>query len=229
MATAPADLTTRSTDVPSDMVVSPRRVLVGIVVVVGLLNIANAIAIASGADTEHTRYWLLALEWNPSSWFSSALLAVTAGTAFVVGRDGDARRWNTVAALLLVMSIDEIATLHERMAALPVVPGIGTRGWAGAGLVLVAIVGVRLVPWALTLDRALRRALVFGGVVFVAGAVGFEVLSGNRAATVGQDGLHWVLATIEEDLELLGVVIVLRALLGRLGTTGAAVRLRVSA
>ena len=83
-------------------------------------------------------------------------------------------------------------------------------------------------PWALTLDRALRRALVLGGVVFVAGAVGFEVLSGNRAASVGEDGLHWVLATVEEDLEILGVVIVLQALLQRLGAAGTAVRLRVS-
>lgn len=225
MATAPADLTTAA---PSDVVVSPRRVLVGIAVVVGLLNIANAIAIAAGADTEHARYWLMALEWNPSSWFSSALLAATAATAFVVGRDGDARRWNAVAGILLVMSIDEIATLHERMAALPGIPGVGSRGWAGAGLVLVALVSIRLVPWALTLDRALRRALVLGGVVFVAGAVGFEVLSGNRAESVGEDGLHWVLATVEEDLEILGVVIVLRALLQRLAAAGTSVRLRVA-
>jgi hypothetical protein len=229
MATSPADLTTYAPASPSDVVVSPRRVVVGIIVVVGLLNIANAIAIAAGADTEHARYWLMALEWNPSSWFSSALLAVTAGAAFVVGRDGDGRRWNTVAALLLVMSIDEIATLHERMAALPVIPGVGSRGWAGAGLVLVALVAVRLVPWALTLDRALRRALIVGGAVFVAGAVGFEVLSGNRAEAVGEDGLFWVLATIEEDLEVLGVVLVLRALLSRLSTKGTAVRLRVAA
>ena len=223
MAIAPARVTTTA-----DVVVSRRALLTGIAVVVGLLNVANALAIAAGADTEGTRYWLMALEWNPSSWVSSALLALTAGAAFAVGREGDRRRWNAVALVLLALSIDEIATVHERLAALPGIPGIGSRGWAGAGLVLVAAVAAWLVPWALTLDRSLRGALLVGGAVFVLGAVGFEVLSGNRAEAVGEDGLHWVLATVEEDLELLGVLIVLRALLDRLARSGTALRLRVA-
>lgn len=205
----------------------PRTVLTGVTIVVVLLNIANVLAIAAGADTEQTRYWLMALEWNPSSWVASALLAATAAAAFTVGRDGDARRWNTVAGVLLAMSVDEIATVHERLAALPVIPGIGTRGWAGAGVLLVGAVTVRLLPWSLTLERRLRRALLLGGALFVLGAVGFEVLSGNRAASVGEDGLHWALATVEEDLELAGVLVVLHALLHHMKATGARLHLSV--
>ena len=206
----------------------PRSILTGIAAVVVALNIANAMAIAAGADSEESRYWLLALEWNPSTWLSSALLAFTATAAYAVGRDGAARRWNSVAGVLLALSIDEIATVHERLAALPAIPGVGTRGWAGAGLVLVGCVGGWLLPWVLTLERPTRRALLVGGAVFVAGAVGFEVVSGHRAATVGEDGLHWALATVEEDLELLGVLVVLRALLHRLAATGSTLRLRVA-
>lgn len=227
MANAPAPPTISAT---ADVVVSRRTLLTGVAIVVLLLNIANVLAIAAGADTEHARYWLMALEWNPSSWLSSAFLAVTAAAAFAVGRDGETRHWNLVALVLLALSIDEIATVHERLAALPGIPGIGSRGWAGAGLLLVAVVGARLLPWALRLDRALRASLLLGAATFVLGAVGFEVLSGMRSAGDGeQDGLFWVLSTIEEDLELLGVGIVLHALLGRLADVGGVLRLRVVA
>jgi hypothetical protein len=207
MATAPAT----AVDAGS-LVFDRRRIIGGALAITVALNVANGIAIAAGADTEHTRYWLMALEWNPSSWFASALLAVTAAAAYVQG----GRHWRTVAAALLVMSIDEIATLHERLHALPVIPGIGTRGWAGAGLLIAAVVAVRLLPWVRTLDAPRKRALLVGGALFVAGAIGFEVISGEWVDRHGPDATSWWLATIEEDLELGGVLVVLHALLGAL-------------
>ncbi|HYD09411.1 MAG TPA: hypothetical protein VEA78_04860 [Acidimicrobiales bacterium] len=225
MATAPATVAPAR---PGALAVDHHRLLAGVVAVIAALNVANAVAIVAGADTEQTRYWLLALEWNPSSWLASALLAATAAAAYVVGRTAvDQGRWSTVAGVLLALSVDEIATVHERLAALPAIPGIGPRGWAGAGLLLVAVVAWRLLPWVLTLDVALRRALVVGGVVFVCGAVGFEVLSGEWAVGHGEDRSYWALATVEEDLELAGVLVVLAALLRRLRSTRARLSLSV--
>lgn len=204
--------------------------MIGLLGVAIALNVANAACIALGADTEATRYWLLALERNPSTWFAATLLALTGVAAFAVGRGrADTTRWNVVAGVFGVLSFDEIATVHERLSALPAIPGIGSRGWAGAGVLLAAGVALHLGRWVLALEPPLRFALVVGGAVFLLGAVGFEVLSGNRAVGHGEDTVQLTLATIEEDLELLGPMLVLRALLDRLAAVGVPFAVRVSA
>lgn len=208
-----------STDV--DLAVGRRQVVVGLLAAVALLNVANAWSIGFGADSPASRYLLLALERNPSTWFSALLLALAGSLAFVVGRGRtDAARWSFIAALLWFLSLDEVASFHERFGGIPVIPGIGSRGWAGVGVLLVGLVAVKLLPWAVALDAPLRFALFAGGAVFVTGAIGFEVLAGNREVVHGTDATYWALATIEENLEMLGGLVVVRGLLDHLATTG---------
>ena len=203
-----------------DLGVGRRQVVAALLAAVAALNVANAWSIAFGADTSATRYLLLALERNPSTWFSALLLALAGSLAFVVGHGRtDAARWNLIAALLWLLSVDEVASFHERFGGVPVIPGIGSRAWAGVGVLLVAFVGVKLLPWALTLEHRLRFALFAGSAVFVTGAIGFEVLSGNHELAHGKDTSYWVLATIEENLELLGALLVVRGLLDHLAAT----------
>jgi len=209
--------------------VPTRAVLVAFAAAAGALNVANVISIACGADTDRTEYFLLAHERNPSTWVSAAALALAALLAWAVGRGRrDVGTWNLVAVIFAVMSLDEVATFHERMAALPL-PGIGSRGWAGAGLLLVALVGIRLVRWVLALQIDLRVALLAGGVLFVGGAVGIEVLAGNHQSAHGEDTWFWVLSTVEENLELLGVLVVVRALLAHLARLPGSLAVRVTA
>lgn len=194
------------------------RTLLGVLLV---LNAANLVGIALGADDRGSRYLLLALEQNPSTWFSAAQLALATVLALAVaeGRP-DAVNWRTVAGVLAFLSLDEVATIHERLGGLPVVPGIGSRAWAGAGLLLVAAVTWRLLPWVVRIGGPLRFALLAGGALFVAGAVGFEVLAGDWRVAHGEDGIYWALTTAEENLELLGVFVVVRLLLAHLQATG---------
>ena len=210
--------------------VDVRRLFVALVGAVVVLNVLNAASIALGADTERTRYFLLAREANPSTWFAALLLGGTALAAYVGGAGRpDARTWRVVAAIFLVMSLDEVGTFHEWLGAVPVVPGIGSRGWAGAGVVLAAVVGFRLFRWVLTLDTALRFALLAGAVVFLGGAVGFEVAAGEWETAHGRDTGFWLLSSVEENLELAGVLLVLRAVLEHLAARATPVAVRVDA
>lgn len=200
------------------------RLLVGTIVA---LNVANAVTIAAGARASGAGWLLLGLERNPSTWFSAAQLALAGTLAWACGRGrADAARWNLVAALLVVLSIDEVATVHEKLGGLPL-PSVGSRGWAGAGLLLVGFTAWRLVPWALGLEHHLRSALLAGGAAFVLGAVGVEVLAGNWEEVHGADRMFWIISSVEEDLELLGVFVVVRVLLGHLRATGAGLSLAV--
>ena len=187
------------------------------------LNVGNALSIAVGADSIASRYLLLPLERNPSTWFSAVLLALAGTLAFVVGHPRhDRAEWRLVAVVLWLLSLDEVAMFHERFGHLPGAPGIGTRPWAGLGVALAMVVVFRLGRWVLALEHHLRAAMVVGGGLFLIGAVGFEVLSGERRAAHGFDPGFWILASIEENLEMVGPLVVIAALLSILcGPTGA--------
>jgi hypothetical protein len=216
-----------STRTAGERVVSERAVVAVLAAAIVALNVANAVTIAVGAKAGG-RWLLLALERNPSTWFSAAQLALAAVLALAVGRGrADADRWRLVAGILLLLSVDEVATFHEKLGGLPVVPGIGDRAWTGAGLLLAGVVALRLLPWALRLEPALRLALLLGGAVFVVGAVGFEALAATWAEAHGEGRAFWVISSIEEDFELLGVFVVVRLLLAHLRATGARVTLAV--
>jgi hypothetical protein len=209
---------------PATTVLRERPIAATLLTTMVLLNVANAIAIAVGADGSG-RWLLLGLERNPSTWFSAVLLLLAGALAGVVGVGrADERHWRVVAGLLALLSLDEVATFHEKLGGVPVLPGIGNRAWAGAGLALAGLVAWRLLPWALRLERDLRFALLAGGCTFVAGSLGFEVAAATRPS---EDSIFWILSSIEENLEMLGVYVVVRMLLAHLRTAGRTITVAV--
>lgn len=213
----------------TDLVVPGRKLLLAIGALIVALNVANAVSIAAGPDTPRTKYFLLALEGNPSTWLSALLLAGAGLLAYVIAHGrADHRTWCTVAVIFTFLSLDEIGTFHEWLGAVPAVPGIGTRGWAGAGVLVALLVAWRLGRWVLGLDVGLRVAFFAGGIVFMAGAVGFEVIAGEWESGHARDTVFWLLSTIEENLEMLGVLIVVRGLLEHLAGRPAPLALRVT-
>lgn len=202
------------------------RVLLGTIVV---LNLAGAATIAVLPDSDNGKWLYLGLERNPSTWFSSAQLALAALLAFAVGHArSDRRHWNLVAVLLVVMSVDETATFHEKLGGLPGIPHIGSRAWVGAALVIVAFVGARLIPWAVTqLEAHLRNGLLLGAGLFLVGAVGMESVAGYWHDHHSEDRTFWALSGVEENFEMLGVTVVVVVLVRELRRTGARLTLGV--
>lgn len=191
-----------------------------------ILHVLNLVAhVAHGfAPTRHE--WWLALvdvdaEANLPTWFSSALLfACALGAALMAARAKkgsiERRGYRWVAGLLLVVSADETVALHERCAAalFPSLADHGiARGWVwalGAGIVL-ALLAV-LLPFLRALAARVRWALVRAGVVYVTGALGFEMIGQRYAAAHGwHDPIYVGLAAIEELLEMSGCVLFLHA------------------
>lgn len=213
-----------TTTVPDDVVVVQRPAVLRLALsAVVVLNIANAVNIAFVFEKK----WLfLAFERNPSTWFAAALLASAAAMAWVVGRSGQALEWNLVAAVFALMSLDEVATFHEKLGGLPGLPAVGNRGWVAGGLLLAAVVAWRLLPWVLTLPPSLRTAIIGGATVFLVGAVGGEELAARWAFDHGEDRTFFLISSIEENLEMLGVLWVLTRLLDHARDIGATLRLR---
>lgn len=191
-------------------------VLVGLVAV----NVANAYAIARQPWIDRDYIWLLLdNEDNPSTWLASMLLfsgALVAMACSVVDV-GRRRFWLGASVVLAAASMEEIAAAHERLdrvlGSVHAPEGSRILGWVIPGTVLAAVLAG--LAWRLRprLPSAVRRLLLVGTLLYLGGAVGVEILGAVWADRHGElnAGYLW-LTTVEENLEMVGSLVVLRGL-----------------
>lgn len=166
-------------------------------------------------------------ESNVPTWYSSVALLIAAAMLAVIAllhrHKGDryAIHWALLAIVFLGLSMDEIAMLHE----LPIEPlrrALSAKGllyytWVIPGAIFAGAVAVIFRGFLWQLPPATRRAFLVAGITFLAGALGVEMLSGYQAYRYGEQNLPYAITTtIEELLEMTGIVIFIDALVGYL-------------
>lgn len=164
------------------------------------------------------------------TWFAAAVLALCAALALAIRArtttDDPTGRWPwlALAVLLLVMSIDEVATAHERLNSVGEVvvdrDGVFFYSWVVVGSFAVLLAAVVFGPFLFRLDSRTRRLFVIAGVIFVSGALVIEAFNGALHASDGETGdetlRFWLQTGIEELFEMVGVCVLLYALASRL-------------
>lgn len=130
------------------------------------------------------------------------------------------RGWCLVALILFLLAVDEFASIHERVDSairhylgednLPYVV------WPIPYVAGVLVVGSVLGRWFFALSRPLAWRLALAGCIYLSGAVGIELIAGNYIAEIDPDHLgvsdlnRDLFATVEETLEMIGLLILLR-------------------
>ena len=155
---------------------------------------------------------------------SATLLAVIALTA---ARDArDARYWKSLALLFLFLALDEDASLHELLidpvrAILPV-SGPLYFAWIIPYGFAVLLAGLLYLRFVLALRTRTRNLFIVAGALYVAGALGFELLGGWYMSRHGEleDLPYSFLVAGEEVLEMTGLVAFIYALLDFLAAPG---------
>lgn len=163
-------------------------------------------------------------EGNVPTWFQSSVLlldALLAGwLALGLRAEGaPSRRTDLLAAgLLLYLSMDEAAQIHERLDFRLGDGLVAQRAYYYTWLVPgVALLG--LAAWAMRAflrrvpDAAARRAR-FGCAIYLAGAIGMELVGGLFAVRFGPHNFAYSLITcVEEGLEMAGMSLFASAML----------------
>jgi hypothetical protein len=176
-------------------------------------------------------------EGNLATWFSVALLFVNAMLLAVIAgvRRGERgrRAWTGLALLVLAMSAEEAASLHE-MTVLPLrhllhAGGLLYYTWVVPGALFVLCVAAVYLPFLARLPSRTRNLFILSGFVYVSGALGFEMISGRYASLHGDNNLTYkLLAHVEESLEMAGLVVLMYALLDYTGRHVGPVTFRVA-
>lgn len=147
----------------------------------------------------------------------SILLGLIAYVKFIRG-DRFVRQWVALAIIFLALAVDEIIQFHERMTE-PVRSALDTSGFLHYAWVIpgaVFVLGCLLLFWhfLIALPVATRMLFFLAGIVFISGALGVESIGGYYAASHSKrDMIYSMIVSIEEGLEMLGVVIFIDALL----------------
>ncbi len=148
------------------------------------------------------------------TWYSATALFLTSVILWINARAHRQSnhplrlQWYGLAAGFLFLSIDEIAGMHETLT------GAIEMSWAIPGGIVALIVGVAYLSFLAKLPRSTAGWFVIGGAVYVGGAVGVELFTEPYLANDELDTLAYYLwNALEEGMEMIGVLIFLRALL----------------
>ena len=165
-------------------------------------------------------------ERNVPALFSTLLLLSAAALLFHIrhheNRRGsrDAAKWTVLAIGFVYIAIDEFGHIHELL----IVPGrelLGERSlgpfyyaWVIPATAIVLVLAAYFLGFLLRLPGPIRLGFIVGGVLFVGGAIGFEMLEGRHDELYGEQSLTYrAYVTLEDSLEMAGVIVFIHALL----------------
>lgn len=133
--------------------------------------------------------------------------------------------WFVLACGFSVMAIDEMFSFHERLIH-PVHTlltnvlnvehlGIFRFAWVIPGMALVAVLIPYFWKFVWGLPRHTRRNFLLSATLYLGGAIGVELLGGYLFATQGstESFLYSMVATVEEGLEMVGVILFIQGLM----------------
>jgi len=187
-------------------------------------------------------YFNLDRERNIPTFYSVALLLFAALLLLIIrameakARARGSRMWGILAGGFILLALDELVSIHEKLS-VPVrtVLGIEKAGvfyysWIVPGLVAILAVGFFFLRFWLRLPNRTRILFAVAGFLYVGGAIGMEMVGGSYVTIHGNaTAAYAVIATVEETLELAGVVLFIRALLGYLAAMHCTISVRLTA
>ena len=148
---------------------------------------------------------------------SASLLALIASAKAKTG-DSFTRHWMVLSGIFLFLSIDEAASLHERLMS-PIRDLLGVGGWLRfawviPGMIFVAVFALSYLKFLFHLPKRPRLLFVLAGCLYVDGAIGLEMIGGHHAEFYRVKSFTYgVITTIEEGLEMSGIIVFIYALL----------------
>ena len=180
------------------------RTIVLAVLFITLAGLAARFALYMWGDVEFLqplRLFNVGDERSIPTWFESLqfllcsiLLAVVA-VAKKQRNDRYSLHWSVLSIILLLLSLDEVASIHEAIGQqserlLHSITGLTPGGaikffWVVPGAIFVIIVLLAYLRFLADLPQSTRRFFLFAGALFVLGALGIEMLTAQVVSSSG--------------------------------------------
>jgi hypothetical protein len=228
---ASSSFETAAARIPVELSIAPERVLYWLLAVIAMLLLAATLGMMAFLGFGRDTVWGLrklfdvSQENNIPTYFSALQLLAAAVLLGVIARHQALIRapwlWHFLALAVgfLVLSIDEMASMHETL--------LGPLGrfllgdityftWLGPASVIIALVMLSYLRFLLALPPRFQLLFVVSGTVFIAGAVGAEWVGSEIARDRLGDDASWayqIEVIVEEGFEMAGISLFIYALL----------------
>lgn len=209
--------------------IAPKKILFSLCAVIVVLMGFNLLGIISKYGFGHDYvYGLVPLfdfdtEKNVPTFFSACMLMVSsvilAAITHVHRKVGDAFiAWGGLSLIFLFLSIDEIASIHERfiepVRTLLNVSGLLFYAWVIPYGIALAVFMILYLEFLLNLPERIMRLFLLSGGIYVSGAIGIELLGGRHVSLYGEENYGYAFfCMVEETLEMVGVVLFIYTIL----------------
>ena len=176
----------------------------------------------------HSRYLVhifnLDEEYNIPSCFESGTLLFCSMLLFIIAinkrKSNDRFRfhWSLLAIIFFLMSLDELMSFHENIGGHVRVMfhtgGFLYFAWVLPAIIFLIILAFIYFKFIFALSAKYRNLFIIGGVIYVIGALGFEMLGGEIRKLYMEKSFNYaVMTNIEEVFEMTGILIFTYALL----------------
>ncbi len=164
-------------------------------------------------------------EHNVPAYFSTVIILFAAFLLNTIAafkkKNGEsyALHWRILAIIFVYLSMDEMIGIHElssRPAQKFFGPGwlLHYYGWVIPGSILVIIFAISYFRFLLHLPLKSKLLFSIAGVLYVGGAIGMELVSNHYDKLYGVKNLTYhMIVTVEETLEMAGIILFVYALL----------------
>jgi hypothetical protein len=162
----------------------------------------------------------LDMERNIPTLFSSLLLAISSFLFFVLSyqKDNYLRYWRGLSLVFLFLSFDESAKIHEKIGDFTsqfiVAEGYMYYPWVLSYSVAILLLASIYLKFFLQFERKVFWSFILSAILFLTGAIGFDILGAYEASMHGTQSIWYsIYYTIEESLEMFGVIYLIHILL----------------
>jgi cytochrome bd-type quinol oxidase subunit 2 len=193
-------------------------ILIHIGILVAYFTIGNP------KEFDFVQMWDLDMERNIPTLFSSAILLIAAFLFYLLSRSpaerarGDRGAWLGLSGIFTFLAFDESAKIHEQIGDYTEnfvdASGYLYYPWVLSYSLLLLILAALYMRFFWRMERRDFWRFVLSAFIFLSGAIGMELLGAKEASLHGSDTLRYcVYYTIEESLEMFGVIYLIHILL----------------